>query len=69
MPRSTPPRRLEDRIRELCTRALHPEEPECSQVIAELRSAIQEQTLRLENLAAAAAVAGKPDLIRERRQS
>lgn len=63
------PRRLEDRIRELCSRALRAEEPEWSQVIAELRSAITEHALRLENLAAAATVAGKPDFMRERRQS
>jgi len=59
-------RRLEDRIRELCARALYEKEPEWSATVAELQLAIQEHAMRVGNLAVAAVV-GKPDLMRERR--
>jgi hypothetical protein len=61
-----PARRLEDRIRELCARALYEQDPAWSVTVAELQLAIQEHAMRVGNLAVAA-VAGQPDLIRERR--
>lgn len=63
-----PARRLEDRIRELCARALYEREPEWGATVHELQLAIREHTLRMANLASAATVAGKPELMRERRQ-
>lgn len=57
-------RRLEDRIEELCRQATKQEWP---RTLAELRRAIREHTLRVANRTAAAIVAGKPQIIRERR--
>ena len=62
------PRRLEDRIRELCVRVLTARESDWPGTLVELRMAIQEHSLRVTNLASAATLAGKPDLIRERRK-
>jgi hypothetical protein len=62
-----PTRRLEDRIRELCARALYEGGPQWSSTIRELQLAIQEHAMRVANLNAAATVAGKPQLVRERR--
>jgi hypothetical protein len=56
-----PSRRLEDRIRELCARALY-------ETVLELQMAIQEHMLRIANLSAGAIATGKP-LITERRQT
>jgi len=64
-----PLRRLEDRIRELCARALYQKGPDWVATVHELQLAIQEHTLRLANLSTAATIAGKPYLIRERRNS
>ena len=64
-----PARRLEDRIRELCARAIHTKDPEWSAVIAELQIAIGAHNLRVKNLAAAATVAHQPQLLRERRNA
>jgi hypothetical protein len=64
-----PARRLEDRIRELCARALYVTGPEWHTVISELQSSIQEHALRVTNLTASATVAGKPELLRERRNT
>jgi hypothetical protein len=64
-----PARRLEDRIRELCARALYEKEPEWSATVSELQSVIQKHALRVNNLATAATLAGKPHLIRERRNA
>ena len=63
-----PARRLEDRIRELCARALYAKEPEWDTVVHELQLAIQEHILRLANVATAATVAGKPEVMQERRK-
>jgi hypothetical protein len=60
-------RRLEDRIRELCARALNANEAEWGATIAELQSAIQEHAMRIANLTSAATLAGQPHLVRERR--
>ena len=57
-------RRLEDRIEELCREAAEREWP---RTLAELRRAIREHTLKVANRTAAAIVAGKPQIIRERR--
>jgi hypothetical protein len=57
-------RRLEDRIEDLCRQATEREWP---RTLAELRRAIREHTLRVANRTAAAIVAGKPQIIRERR--
>lgn len=62
-----PARRLEDRIRELCARALYEKGPQWVATVHELQSAIQEHTLRLTNLTTAATVGSRPDLIVERR--
>ena len=67
MPPSMPSRRLEDRIRELCARALFEKDSQWSETICELQSAIREHELRVTNLAAAATAAHKPHLVRERR--
>lgn len=64
-----PARRLEDRIRELCARALYEKEPEWTATVSELQSVIQKHALRVTNLAAAVTLAGKPDLMRERRNA
>jgi len=69
MPFPMPVRRLEDRIRELCAKALYATGPEWVSTVRELQLAIQEHTLRVANLSAAATVAGKPQLFRERRSS
>ena len=63
-----PARRLEDRIRELCARALYEKEPEWSATIHQLQWAIQEHALRISNASTGAVVTGKP-LIIERRQA
>lgn len=62
-----PARRLEDRIRELCARALFEKGPEWVSTVHELQLAIQEHALRVANLTTAATVAGQPQLMRERR--
>ena len=51
-------RRLTDRIRELCAKALDRMEPDWNSTVAELQFAIQEHTLRLSNMSVAASVAG-----------
>jgi len=63
-----PGRRLEDRIRDLCARAVYEQGNDWGNTVAELQMAIQEHLLRLANTAAAMTVAGKPELVRERRQ-
>jgi hypothetical protein len=62
-----PARRLEDRIRELCARALYTSGLEWAAVIGDLQLAIQEHALRVANLTSAATVAKRPELIQERR--
>ena len=62
-----PARRLEDRIRDLCARALCTQGTEWSVTVHELQLAIREHGLRVANLTSAATVAGRPDLILERR--
>ena len=47
-----PFRRLEDRIRELCIRALTADDAHLEPVLSELKSALQEHTARLRRLAA-----------------
>ena len=65
IPRSTSSRRLEDRIRELCARALHLEEPELTATIRELQTTIHEYLLRLSNIDIATNM--RPDLLLDRR--
>jgi hypothetical protein len=60
-----PRRRLEDRIRDLCSQA---SEPNWRIVLAELRLSIHEHALKMSNLAMAAVVSGQPQIIRERRE-
>ncbi|HWZ75760.1 MAG TPA: hypothetical protein VNX87_04435 [Candidatus Sulfotelmatobacter sp.] len=62
-----PTRRLEDRIRELCARALYEKEPAWSVTIHQLQMAIHEHVLRVSNASTGAVVTGRP-LITERRQ-
>ena len=64
-----PARRLEDRIRELCARALYTEGREWSETVHQLQLAIQEHALRVANLTSVATVGGRPDLILERRNN
>jgi hypothetical protein len=45
-------RRLEDRIRELCTRATTAREPELTTVLGELQGAIHEHVERIRKMAA-----------------
>ena len=47
-----PSRRLEDRIRELCVKALTVQESEMDSIFSELRLALQEHAKRLRKLAA-----------------
>lgn len=63
-----PTRRLEDRIRELCARALYETEPAWSVTIHQLQMAIQEHALRVSNASTGAVVTGKPVIV-ERRQA
>lgn len=48
----------------MCAKASH---PEWRSVLAEIRLAIREHTLKTSNLATAAVVTGRPQIIRERR--
>ncbi len=63
-----PARRLEDRIRELCARALYERDPQWSATLIQLQLAIQEHSLRVANACTGSIVTGKP-LIIERRQA
>jgi len=45
-------RRLEDRIREMCRKALHAQSSELDSVFTELKSALHEHALRLRGVAA-----------------
>ncbi|HZP00089.1 MAG TPA: hypothetical protein VFD30_07335 [Terriglobia bacterium] len=58
-------RRLEDRIQDLCRRATDRDWP---RILAQLRMAIREHTLRVANRTTAALVAGKPHMMKERRR-
>lgn len=60
-------RRLEDRIRELCARALDESSPQWDRTVHQLQLAIQEHSLRLANMTAAATLARKPEIFIERR--
>ena len=62
-----PARRLEDRIRELCTRALYDQGPDWTKTVGDLRLAIRELISRFENFAADAPFTNQPQTIRERR--
>jgi len=62
-----PSRRLEDRIRELCGRALYERGAEWEMTVHQLQLAIQEHSLRLNNMTTAATVGGKPEIFLERR--
>jgi hypothetical protein len=64
-----PARRLEDRIRELCARAVYEKGPQWRATVQELQIAIQEHSLRLANATALATLGGKPEAVRERRNS
>jgi hypothetical protein len=60
-----PARRLEDRIRELCARALYEKEPEWSATVHKLQLAIEEYVMRIAN--SSTGVPGTP--LVERRQT
>jgi len=64
-----PARRLEDRIRELCARAVYEKGPQWRATVQELQIAIQEHSLRLANATALATLGGKPETVRERRNT
>ena len=59
-------RRLTDRIRELCAKALDHRQKDWNATLNELQFAIQEHTLRLSNMSVAASVAGQ--VLEERRK-
>ncbi len=59
-------RRLTDRIRELCAKALDHRQKDWNATLNELQFAIQEHTLRLSNMSVAASVPGQ--VIEDRRK-
>lgn len=62
-----PSRRLEDKIRELCARVVSERGPEWWGTVSDLRAALEEHTLKVNNRAATATVANRLTLIPERR--
>ena len=60
-------RRLEDRIRELCAKALTAPEPELDALLSALRSALRDHNNRLRKLAAAKLVSIEGNQLRDRR--
>ena len=58
-----PTRRLEDRIRELCARALIEKAPNLESTLADLQVAIEEHTLKIADVTTAA----MPEIMVERR--
>jgi hypothetical protein len=64
-----PARRLEDRIRELCSNLLKARDQEFQSTLSELRSALQEHTRRLRQLAASKLVSAKREVTKERRSA
>ena len=64
-----PGRRLEDKIRELCARAVYEKGARWRATLGELELAIQDHMLRLANANATATVIGRPDMLRERREN
>lgn len=62
-----PARRLEDRIREMCGRALSAQNQELDSILSELKAALREHTQRLRNVAAAKLTGGKANQPGERR--
>ena len=64
-----PGRRLEDKIRDLCARAVYEQGSEWKHTVTELQAAIQEHVLRMANTTAAMTVIGRAEVARERRQN
>ena len=64
-----PGRRLEDKIRDLCARAVYEQGSDWRRTVTELQNAIQEHVLRMANTTTAMTVIGKADVARERRQN
>ena len=64
-----PGRRLEDKIRDLCARAVYEQGADWKHTVVQLQAAIQEHVLRMANTTAAMTVIGKPEVARERRQT
>ena len=64
-------RRLEDRIRELCAKALTAQESELHAILSALRSALREHAERLRRLAASklVSVEGYGDRLQDRRSA
>ena len=62
-----PRRRLEDRIRDLCTRLVASSERNFDETLAELQAAISEHTLRIQNNTSAI-VLGWPEFPQDRRK-
>ena len=62
-------RRLEDRIRELCAKALTAQEPELDVILYALRSALREHAERLRRLAAAKLVSIDGNPLKNRRSA
>lgn len=64
-----PSRRLEDRIRELCCKALSAQDSELEAVFSELKSALREHTQRLRKLLAIKLVNRSEDQPADRRSA
>jgi hypothetical protein len=62
-------RRLEDRIRELCAKALITRGAELQVVLADLKSTLHEHTERLRQMAALKLISGQNDSPPERRST
>ena len=62
-----PARRLEDRIRELCARALYEKDPEWTSTVTQLQLSIQEHMMRMENASVGAIVVKRPVIVERRR--
>ncbi len=60
-------RRLDDRIRDLCAKAIHARGPDLELVFAELKSALHEHTERLRNAATLRLLKKSEDFPPERR--
>lgn len=64
-----PGRRLEDKIRELCARAVYEKGHRWRATLGELQLAIKEHILKAANASAAATVIGPPDVAQGRRKA
>ena len=64
-----PSRRLEDRIREMCRRAIKAQNSELDEVFSELKAALREHAERLRNVAGRKLTGSKTEQPPERRSA